>query len=121
VWPWVYAIDQAKIAGYRGACYTKLKAPARARPALHQALPTGSVASKQQGLLVCDLATSYLFAGEVEEACRLAAAALAIGRARRSPRVVRRVRDFRARLDPRRYGECVRQLDEQLLEVVLNS
>jgi tetratricopeptide (TPR) repeat protein len=27
VWPWVYPIDQAKIASYRGACYTKLKAP----------------------------------------------------------------------------------------------
>jgi hypothetical protein len=120
VWPWVYAIDQAKIASYRGACYTKLKAPSRALPALHQAAAVGSPASKQHGLVVCDMATSYLLAGEVEEACRLAAAALAVGRDRRSPRVIHRVRDFRAQLDPRRHGRCVRQLDEQLLNVVLN-
>ncbi len=122
VWPWVYPIDQAKIAGYRGACYTKLKAPPNAVPALHQALEpsAGSPASKQHGLLVCDLATSYLFAREVEEACRLAALALAIGRDRSSPRVIHRVRDFRAQLDPRQHGECVRRLDEQLLDVVLN-
>jgi tetratricopeptide (TPR) repeat protein len=120
VWPWVYPIDQAKIAGYRGACYTKLKAPVRALPALHQAVAVGSPASKQHGLVVCDMAISYLLAGEVEEACRLAAAALAVGRDRRSPRVIHRVRDFRAQLDPRRHGRCVRQLDEQLLNVVLN-
>jgi tetratricopeptide (TPR) repeat protein len=120
VWPWVYPIDQAKIASYRGACYTKLKAPARALPALHQAVTVGSPASKQHGLSVCDMATSYLLAGEVEEACRLATAALTVGRDRRSPRVIHRVRDFRAQLDPRRHGRCVRQLDEQLLNVVLN-
>jgi tetratricopeptide (TPR) repeat protein len=120
VWPWVYPIDQAKIASYRGACYTKLKLPARALPALHQAVAVGSPASKQHGLLVGDMATSYLLAGEVEEACQLAAAALAVGRERRSPRVIHRVRDFRAQLDPRRHGRCVRQLDEQLLNVVLN-
>src|SRR6266508_6268107 len=117
VWPWVYPIDQTKIASYRGACYTKLKVPARAIPALQQALdfPAGSPASKQHGLQVCDLATSYLLAREVEEACRLAALGLAIGRDRSSARVIHRVRDFRAQLDPRGHGECVRQLDEQLL------
>jgi hypothetical protein len=66
------------------------------------------------------MATSYLLAGEVEEACRLAAAALTVGRDRRSRRVVHRVRDFRAQLDSRRHGQCVRQLDDQLLDVVLN-
>ncbi len=89
-------------------------------PALHQAVAVGSPASKQHGLLACDMATSYLLADEVEEACRLAAAALAVGRDRRSPRVIHRVRDFRAQLDPSRHGRCVRQLDEQLLNVVLN-
>jgi len=84
IWPWVYPIDQAKIASYRGACYTKLKAPSRALPALQQAVAVGSPASKQHGLLVCDMASSYLLAGEVEEACRLAAAALTVGRERRS-------------------------------------
>jgi len=84
VWPWVYPVDQAKIASYRGACYTKLKAPDRALPALHQAVAVGSPASKQHGLLACDMATSYLLADEVEEACRLAAAALTVGRERRS-------------------------------------
>lgn len=59
-------------------------------------------------------------AGEVEEACQRAAAALTVGRDRRSPRVIHRVRDFRGQLDPRRHGQCVRQLDEQLLNVVLN-
>jgi hypothetical protein len=66
------------------------------------------------------MAASYLLAGEVEEACRLAAAALTVGRERRSPRMIHRVRDFRAQLDPRRHGRCVRQLDQQLLNVVLN-
>jgi hypothetical protein len=84
VWPWVYPVDQAKIASYRGACYTKLKAPDRALPALHQAVAVGSPASKQHRLSVCDMATSYLLADEVEEACRLAAAALTVGRERRS-------------------------------------
>jgi tetratricopeptide (TPR) repeat protein len=122
VWPWVYPIDQAKIASYRGACYTKLKLPTRAIPALQHALdvPAGAPASKHHGLQVCDLATSHLLAREVEEACRLAAVALAIGRDRSSPRVIHRVRDFRAQLDPRRHGDCVRQLDEHLVDVVLN-
>jgi hypothetical protein len=46
VWPWVYPIDQAKIASYRGACYTKLRClPAPFLRCIRRSLPDRRPAS----------------------------------------------------------------------------
>jgi hypothetical protein len=93
VWPWLFPFDAVKLAGYVGACATRLKLPRTALPALQEALDgLGPARTKQRALVLADLAANQRAVGDDDQARELAAEAHAIGVERSSPKVLRRVR-----------------------------
>jgi transcriptional regulator with XRE-family HTH domain len=93
MWPWLYPFDAARLAGYVGACATRLRLPRTALPALGEALDGLEEArTKQRALVLADLAANHRALGDHEQARDLAAQAEAIGVERSSPKVLQRVR-----------------------------
>jgi hypothetical protein len=121
VWPWVYAINEAKVASYQGGCLTTLKRPKQAIPALTQALAAAEPATKQRGMLLCDLATCRVLDGEPEEAARQAAVAFGIGSQCGSAKVVQQVRAVRTQVAATGHRRALAYLDERLLAGMLTE
>jgi hypothetical protein len=93
MWPWLFPFDAVKLAGYVGACATRLQLPGTALPALTEALDgLGPARTKQRGLVLADLAANHRALGDHEQAEELAAEARAIGVERVSAKVLQRVR-----------------------------
>lgn len=93
MWPWLFPFDAAKLAGYVGACATRLGLPRTALPALTEALDgLGPARTKQRALMLADLAVNHRALGHDDEAREVAAEARAIGIERRSAKVLQRVR-----------------------------
>jgi hypothetical protein len=93
MWPWLYQFDAARLAGYVGACATRLRLPRTALPALGEALDgLGPARTKQRALVLVDLAANHRALGDHDRARELAAEAQAIGAERASPKVLGRVR-----------------------------
>jgi hypothetical protein len=93
MWPWLYPFDGARLAGYVGACATRLRLPRTALPALGEALDgLGEARTKQRALVLVDLAANHRALGDHDRARELAAEAHAIGVERHSPKVLQRVR-----------------------------
>lgn len=116
-WPWVFAFDEAKIAGYRARVYVRLCRPHDARRAFDEALATTSANAKQAAVLRVELARAHAEAGDVDEAFRVAHEALTTGVRYESERVISRVREFRRRF-PGPLAPCVASLDDRLLSLV---
>jgi hypothetical protein len=112
-WPWMLPFDRAKVAAYRGSCLVRLGRPIPARSALLSALSARTAPTKQNALLLVDLAHAHVQRGDQEEGCRLLGEAYAVAVAKRSERVARRVLEVRRDLSPR--AAATRQLDQQLL------
>lgn len=116
-WPWVFAFDQVKVAGYRALVDVRLRRPHEARRAFAEALAPRAVNPKQSAVLQVELASAHADAGDVDEAFRLIHKALSTGIRFQSERVIGRVRSFR-----RRYAgppaRCVAELDDRLLSLV---
>ena len=121
VWPWVYAIDQAKVASYQGGCLTTLKRPKQAIPALTQALAAAEPATKQRAVLLCDLATCQVLDGDPEEAARQASVAFSIGSRCGSAKVVQQVRVVRTQVAATGHRRALAYLDERLLAGMLTE
>jgi transcriptional regulator with XRE-family HTH domain len=116
-WPWVFAFDQAKVAGYRALVGVRLRSPHDARAAFAEAVSPAPHNVKQSALLKVELAAAHAEAGDVDEAFRLAQEALTTGMRFDSERVVGRVRSFRRRYrGPRAH--CVAELDNRLSSLV---
>ena len=93
MWPWLFPFDAVKLAGYVGACATRLHLPRTALPALGEALDgLGPARTKQRALVLADLAANHRALGDDDQARELATQAHAIGVQRSSPKVIRRVR-----------------------------
>jgi hypothetical protein len=93
MWPWLFPFDAAKLAGYVGACATRLRLPRTALPALTEALDgLGPARTKQRALILADLVANHRALGNDDQASELAAEARAIGIERRSAKVLQRVR-----------------------------
>ncbi|WP_028647077.1 helix-turn-helix domain-containing protein [Nocardiopsis sp. CNT312] len=113
-WPWVFAFDQAKVAGYRALVGVRLRDPYQARAAFGEATAASSPPSaKQSALLQAELASAHADAGDIDEAFRLLQEALSTGLRYGSERVVGRVRSFRRRYRGPR-AVCVDALDARL-------
>ncbi|MBE2997648.1 helix-turn-helix transcriptional regulator [Nocardiopsis sp. HNM0947] len=112
-WPWVFAFDHTKVAGFRARVGVRLHRPEEARKAFEEAHTQRPASAKQAALLQVELASVHLDSGEVEEAFRLAGDALSTGLRFESRRLVSRVRSFR-----RAYrgpdARCVDGLDRRL-------
>jgi hypothetical protein len=93
MWPWLFPFDAAELAGYVGACATRLRLPRTALPALTEALDgLGPARTKQRALVLADLAVNHRALGDDDQARELAAEAHAIGIERSSAKVLQRVR-----------------------------
>ncbi|USY23282.1 helix-turn-helix transcriptional regulator [Nocardiopsis exhalans] len=116
-WPWVFAFDEAKVAGYRALVGVRLRSPHEARAAFAEAVAPSPRNVKQSALLKVELASTHAEAGDIDEAFRLAQEALTTGVRFDSERVVSRVRSFRKRYrGPRAH--CVEDLDNRLSSLV---
>ncbi|MFV2195409.1 helix-turn-helix domain-containing protein [Nocardiopsis sp. LOL_012] len=113
-WPWVFAFDQAKVAGYRALVGVRLRDPHQARTAFGEtAVASSPPSAKQSAVLQVELASAHADAGDVDEAFRLLQEALSTGLRYGSERVVGRVRSFRRRYRGPR-ADCVDALDARL-------
>jgi hypothetical protein len=93
MWPWLFPFNSVKLAGYVGACATRLRLPRTALPALTEALDgPGPARTKQRALVLADLAANHRALGDHDQARELVAEASAIGIERSSAKVLRRVR-----------------------------
>jgi transcriptional regulator with XRE-family HTH domain len=135
-WPWAFPFDDARIAMYRGTVGTILAQPKVALPALHRGMDdlgpygggpggpaTGGSAEagpKLRALVLCDLAETYLFAEEVEQTCLLLSEAFSIGLQMGCDRILKRVADTRARLEPHKHVPAVRHLEDDMMTSVLD-
>ncbi|GAA3729070.1 hypothetical protein GCM10022402_07200 [Salinactinospora qingdaonensis] len=119
-WPWVFAFTEAKVASYRALAAVRLRRPNDARSAFAEAFEGGPSSSKQQAVLMVELAQAHAEAGDADEAFRLATAALRIGTSLGSERVVDRVRRFRRRHRRTKAPESD-TLDEMLITHVTSA
>ncbi|GAB3213490.1 helix-turn-helix domain-containing protein [Marinactinospora thermotolerans] len=119
-WPWVFAFDEAKVAGYRALTAVRLRQPNEARRAFSDAFGGVRPGAKQGAVLMVELASAHADAGDVDEAFRLAGEALRTGVLFRSERIIGRVRRFRRHYRGPR-ARCVSLLDEQLTEALLSG
>jgi transcriptional regulator with XRE-family HTH domain len=119
-WPWVFAFDHPKLAGYRARAAVQLGRPAEALAAFAQSVAAIQPAPKQRAVIMLDVATAACQDSTTshdtdgtDNAFRLACEAHAIGVAYGSERVIDRTRKLR-----RSYtGPAtphVRKLDDQL-------
>ncbi|MFD6950057.1 MULTISPECIES: helix-turn-helix transcriptional regulator [unclassified Nocardiopsis] len=116
-WPWVFAFDEAKVAGYRALVGVRLSRPHDARRAFTEAFTPRAANVKQSAVLQVELASAHAEAGDEDEAFRLAREALTTGMRFGSERVIGRVRAFRRRYPGRRTRGAA-DLDEQLMSLV---
>ncbi|MFE6388014.1 helix-turn-helix domain-containing protein [Nocardiopsis dassonvillei] len=116
-WPWVFAFDETKVAGYRARVGVRLRQPHDARRAFAEAFAPNGGNPKQSAVLQVELASAHADAGDVDEAFRLVHEALNTGVRYESERIIGRVRAFRRRYSGTR-ARCVAALDDRLLSLV---
>jgi tetratricopeptide (TPR) repeat protein len=105
----------SRLAGYEGACYVRLRQPERALPALQQALTLlDPQAIRRQSTLFTDMGIAYAQQGDMQRACHFALQALTITTQTKSLRVLERVRQVYAELEPWKDMEDVKNLERQL-------
>jgi tetratricopeptide (TPR) repeat protein len=116
--PRVTFFNRAYLMGERGVALARLGRPAGARQVLDAAL--GSLDPemvKTRPRLLSALATAHVHEGNVDEACRLGADALALADRQQVTTNLQDVRRLRLDLEPWRDTQPVRELDEQLAAV----
>ena len=111
--PGIDFFSPAKLAAYKGSCFMLLGQPTQAREHCQEALALLSPAAHTRAFVELDLATTFAQQSEVERACELARETLTRGPDERTPRLVRRVQDFRRSLDRNGSARSVRDLDEE--------
>lgn len=110
--------DRARLVGERGVALARLGRPAAARQVLEAAL--GSLDPEMVKIrprLLSALATAHVQEGNVDEACRIGADALALADRQQVTTNLQDVRRLRLDLEPWRDTHAVRELDEQLAAV----
>ena len=89
LWPWLFPFDAQKLAGYVGACASKLQLPKTAIPALTDALPQER--TKQRALILADLSANHAALGQHDQAHTYAREAASIGQERGSRKILRQL------------------------------
>ncbi|MGH2770347.1 MAG: helix-turn-helix transcriptional regulator [Actinomycetota bacterium] len=124
-WPLVFPFDSGRLERERGACATRLELSEIALPALKTGLAAlGSVPTcygKRRALVLCDLAESYIRTGEIDEACRHAAEAFAIGLKMGSDRILQQIGSIGNKLTPWKDTQAVKELEEKLVGGLLRG
>jgi hypothetical protein len=116
--PRVAFFDRARLVGERGVALTRLGRSADARQILESAL--GSLDPEMVKIrprLLSALATAHVHEGNIDEACRIGADALALADRQQVTTNLQDVRRLRLDLEPWHDTQAVRELDEQLAVV----
>jgi tetratricopeptide (TPR) repeat protein len=112
--PGIDFFNPAKLAAYKGSCFMLLGQPTQAREHCQEALALLSPAVHTRAFVELDLATTFAQQSEVDGACDVARATLTrMAPDERTPRLVRRIQDFRRSLDRNGSSRSVRDLDEE--------
>lgn len=112
VWSWIFRFDDRKLAGFRVQVASKLGRAKVAEEALQFAYDAQQ-APKPRAVMDTLRAGMLAQAGDIEEACRVAAEAFDVGQMYDSERVLRAVAAFRNTLGTR-AGRATAELDERL-------
>lgn len=113
-WPWVFAFDTSKVAGYRLACAVRLGRPAMALAAAQQAAPQLTGTTKQVALWRLDHAAAHLQAGDLDRAFTIASDVLEATRDQPSTRVLEQARALRRRCNDHAPTPAALAFDEHL-------
>ncbi len=112
---WTQFFDRPRLNGMKVTTFTRLRRPDAAYAAAAESLsPTSPTATKKRSLLLATLAEVHIHRREPDQACQLAADALAIVAQTDFSLGLARVRQVRDQLRPWRETQPVRDLDEQL-------
>ena len=113
--PGIDFFTEAKVPAYKASCYMLV---GQSKPALEystEALNQLDPGARSRSFVLLDHATILVELGDVEQACRTATGFLAATPAgEQTPRLVRRVQDFRRALVPVSTAGAVREFDEAL-------
>src|SRR5262249_41277765 len=114
----VYWVNEGFIASKQSECLLRLGKPAEAAMSARKALQSVDH-SFIHGLAYCTLrlGTARLLSGDIDEAARVIGEGGLLGARIRSARLTREVRTARARLEPWKDTQAVRELDERLMGV----
>jgi transcriptional regulator with XRE-family HTH domain len=96
-WPWIFPFDEASAVRYQASTFAALNDLPAARTAFATALPTLTM-PRPRAEVQTDHARALARAGHFDEACALAAEALAVGKRYGFERIIREVRALRAEL-----------------------
>ncbi|MFD8027133.1 helix-turn-helix domain-containing protein [Streptomyces lavendulae] len=111
---WAYWVDHDEILIMTGRCWTELRRPLRAIPALEDALGRyDDTRARDKALYLSWLASAYLDAGEVEHAVALTGRVLDLSEDLASARPTERARVIMQRLEPHRALASVSELLER--------
>ncbi|MBV9161421.1 MAG: hypothetical protein JO281_07710 [Pseudonocardiales bacterium] len=113
-WPWVFPFDAGKIASHRLTCAVRLRRPDIAYAAVDDLSLVASGHRKQRALVLLDLASAHLQTQEVDEALRVATAAVDLAAHTQSERVLSRARHFRRKVPAQAPHELLRDFDDRL-------
>jgi len=112
---WMDYYDATRLKGFKGFAYLAAGKPEEARNALGDALSTlDAGAVKQRAVFLADLATTFVYEGEVDKGCELAGeAAGALTRAGYATSA-ERLHEVRELVRPWQDRASVKELDERL-------
>ncbi|MGH3845908.1 MAG: hypothetical protein ACRDS0_31490 [Pseudonocardiaceae bacterium] len=113
-WPWVYPFDTRKIASHRLTCAVRLRRPDIAYATVEDLSLAASGHRKQIALVLLDLATAHVQTHEVDEALRVATAAVDLAARTQSERVLSRARQFRRTVPVQAPAGLLRDFDNRL-------
>jgi tetratricopeptide (TPR) repeat protein len=112
--PGIDFFSSGKLSAYKGSCFMLLGQPTQAWEHCQEALALLSPAAHTRAFVELDFATTFAQQSEVDRACDVARATLTrLGPDERTPRLVRRVQDFRRSLNRNGSARSVRDLDEE--------
>jgi tetratricopeptide (TPR) repeat protein len=113
--PGIDFFTEAKLPAYKASCYMLVGQSKQALENSTEALDRLDPVARSRSFVLLDHATILVQLGEVEEACSIAAGFLTASPAgEQTPRLVRRVKEFRRALEPIGASRAVRELDEPL-------
>lgn len=113
-WPWVFPFDARKIATHRLTCAVRLRRPDIAYAAVDDLALVATGHRKQGALVLLDLASAHVQTQEVDQALRVATAAVDLAAQTQSERVLSRARQFRRTVPAQAPHGLLCEFDERL-------
>ena len=113
-WPWVFPFGAQKIAYHQLSCAVRLHRPDLAYAAVDAFSFSDPGHRKQRALVLLDLASAHVQSHELDEALRVATAAVDLVEQTQSERVLSRARQFRRTVPAKAPHGVLRDFDECL-------